>query len=243
MPKKNNKSNIDVQIFDSNNISGNSIIIGGHNHGKTQLAINLIMKICETKDIEYIYTYYSRTSKHYKFYNCLKKNNTIGNKIIDIISVKSLLSIPKNNGKIILLIDQVLDRLLLCDINTLCRDAKFTIISTVTTINTEFYKYYQNCFILKNIPVIKDIFDGFDKKFFSCESYDQFIVTYNQTNKNYDFEVIALSNNKSNVIFTYSYNYLDILGDTERNLNRNIRNLIKKSEQFNNLDKKSTIEI
>ncbi|AVL94123.1 hypothetical protein mvi_763 [Megavirus vitis] len=243
MPKKNNKSDIDVQIFDSKNISGNSIIIGGYDNGKTQLAINLIMKICETKDIEHIYTYYLRTSKHYKFYNCLKKNNTIGNKIIDIISTKNLLSIPKNNEKIILLIDQVLDRLLLCDINTLCRDAKFTIISTVTTINTEFYKYYQNCFIFKNIPVIKDIFDGFDKKFFSCESYDQFITIYNQTNKNNDFDVIALSNNKNNIVFTYSFDYLDILGDTERNLKRNIRNLIKKSEQISNLNKKLTIEI
>nr|WBF70461.1 hypothetical protein [Megavirus caiporensis] len=243
MLKKNNKSNIDVQIFDSNNISRNSIIIGGHNHGKTQLAVNLIMKICETKDIECIYIYYLHTSKHYKFYNCLKKNNTIGNKIIDIISLKSLLSIPKNNEKIILLIDQILDRLLLCDIDTLCRDAKFTIISTVSTIKTEFYKYYQNCFILKNITVIKDIFDGFDKKYFSCESYDQFMTIYNQTNKNYDYDVIALSNNKNNVIFTYSCNYLDILGDAKRNFNRNIRNLIKKSEHSNNLNKKLTIEI
>ncbi|AUV58757.1 hypothetical protein, partial [Bandra megavirus] len=183
------------------------------------------------------------TAKHSKFYNCLKKNNTIGNKIINIISTKNLLSIPKNNDKIILLIDEVFHRLHLSDVNVLCRNAKFTIISTVTTINTEFYKYYQNCFIFKNIPVIKDIFDGFDKKFFSCESYDQFVTIYNQTNKNNDFDVIALSNNKNNIVFTYSFDYLDILGDTERNLKRNIRNLIKKSEQISNLDKKLTIEI
>ncbi|AZL89910.1 hypothetical protein QKC54_gp0797 [Megavirus baoshan] len=244
---KKNKSRLDIQTFDSKNISGNSIIIGGYDNGKTQLAINLIMNICETKNIEHIYLYYSYTSKHKKFYNHLKKNDIIGNKIICIESLPDLLSVgkknDKNNDKNILLLDEILNRLLLSDIDELCRNGKLTIISTVTTINTEFYKYYQNCFIFKNIPVIKDIFRGFDKKFFSCESYDQFITIYNQTNNYYDFDVVVLSKNNSSILYTYSYNYLDILGNTERILKRNIRNLIKKNEQISNVDKKLTIEI